>query len=185
MILRLKEMATRVAATETEEKRNWHLWRTSIAVDREPASRPWDPSPPRRLFQRPCLSWGELESGDWGNSLRHSMKDQIETRIAKLLEAVKRATLEDSAGRARAGDALDRLVDAIEVVLLLVNAFEENTHDKIYFKDLQSRFIYVSKSYSMAFGGLIESVGKTVFDAFTAEHAQAAFEDDQQVIRHR
>ena len=35
----------------------------------------------------------------------------------------------------------------------------------------------------MAFGGLIESVGKTVFDAFTAEHARAAFEDDRQVIR--
>ena len=88
--------------------------------------------------------------------MRHSMKEQIETRIAKLIEAVKRASLEDSSGRAQTGDALDRLVDAIEVVLLLVNAFEENTHDKIYFKDLQGRFIYVSKSYSMAFGGLIE-----------------------------
>ena len=111
------------------------------------------------------------------------MKEQIETRISKLIEAVKRASLEDSSGRAQTGDALDRLVDAIEVALLLVNAFEENTHDKIYFKDLQGRFIYVSKSYSMAFGDPGEAIGKTVFDAFTAEHAQTAFEDDQQVIR--
>ena len=48
--------------------------------------------------------------------MRHSMKEQIETRIAKLLEAVKRASLEDSSGRAQTSDALDRLVDAIEVV---------------------------------------------------------------------
>ena len=111
------------------------------------------------------------------------MKEQIETRTAKLIEAVKRASLEDSSGKAQTSDALDRLVDAIEVALLVVNEFEENTHDKIYFRDLQGRFIYVSKSYSMAFGGLIEAIGKTVFDVFTAEHAQAAFEDDQQVIR--
>ena len=111
------------------------------------------------------------------------MKEQIETRTAKLIEAVKRASLEDSSGKAQTGDALDRLVDAIEVALLLVNAFEENTRDKIYFKDLQGRFIYVSKSYSMAFGDPGEAIGKTVFDAFTAEHAQTAFEDDQQVIR--
>ena len=44
------------------------------------------------------------------------MKEQIETRIAKLIEAVKRASLEDSSGKAQTGDALDRLVDAIEVV---------------------------------------------------------------------
>ena len=111
------------------------------------------------------------------------MKEQIETRIAKLLEAVKIVSPKDSSDRAQTGDALDRLVDAIEVVLLLVNALEENTHDKIYFKDLHGRFIYVSKSYSMAFGDPGEAIGRTVFDAFTAEHAQAAFEDDQQVIR--
>jgi len=111
------------------------------------------------------------------------MKEQIETRISKLIEAIKRASLKDSSGGAQTGDALDRLMDAIDVALLVVKTFEENTHDKIYFKDLKGRFLYVSKTYSAAFGGRIESVGKTVFDAFTAEHAQAAFEDDQQVIR--
>ncbi len=69
--------------------------------------------------------------------MRHSMKEQIETRIAKLIEAVKRASPEDSSGKAQTDDALDRLVDAMDVALLVVNAFEENTHDKIYFKDLQ------------------------------------------------
>jgi two-component system, cell cycle sensor histidine kinase and response regulator CckA len=115
--------------------------------------------------------------------LRHSMKEQIETRIAKLIEAVKKASPKDSSGRPLTGGALERLVNAIEVVLLLVNALEENTSDRIYFKDLQGRFIYVSKSYSMTFRDPGEAIGKTDFDVFAAERAQAAFEDEQQIIR--
>ena len=111
------------------------------------------------------------------------MKEQIETRITKLVEAVKKASPKDSSGRALTDDALDRLVDAIEVVLLLVNALEENTSDKIYFKDLRGRFIHVSESYSTVFGDPGEAIGKTDFDVFAAESAQAAFEDEQQIIR--
>ncbi|HUI71016.1 MAG TPA: PAS domain S-box protein [Spirochaetia bacterium] len=111
------------------------------------------------------------------------MKEQIETRITKLIESVRKAAPKDSSGTPLSDDALERLVDAIEVVLLLVNALEENTPDKIYFKDLQGRFIYVSKSYSTALGDPGEAVGKTDFDIFTAEHAQRLFEDEQQIIR--
>jgi signal transduction histidine kinase len=83
----------------------------------------------------------------------------------------------------------------------------ENLPDCIYFKDLQSRFVHVSKSTVLkAFRtapGLkerLKKLGRSVdfsaeaddpaillglsdFDAFTEEHARPAFEDEQEIIR--
>jgi PAS domain S-box-containing protein len=66
---------------------------------------------------------------------------------------------------------------------LLMDTLEKNIPAKIYFKDLQGRFIYLSRSYSTMFEDPSKALGKTDFDLFTAEHAQAAFEDEQQIIR--
>lgn len=57
--------------------------------------------------------------------------------------------------------------------------------DRIYFKDSESRFVWVSDSMSKFFGGRgpSELYGKTDFDFFTEEHAQQAFDDEQAVMR--
>ncbi|HEX3135249.1 MAG TPA: ATP-binding protein [Planctomycetota bacterium] len=61
----------------------------------------------------------------------------------------------------------------------------EHSPDRIYFKDLQSRFVVISPSMARMFGyDRVEDVlGKSDFDIFTQEHAQPAFDDEQQIIR--
>lgn len=67
----------------------------------------------------------------------------------------------------------------------LLEMLLENSPDAIYFKDLQSRFHRTSKSLRQTFR-LPDSEdmrGKTDFDFFTEEHARAAYEDEQTIIR--
>src|ERR1035441_6269599 len=61
-----------------------------------------------------------------------------------------------------------------------------STAERIYFKDLRSRFLLVSAGWIAAIAPdrtLEEIVGKTDFDFFSNEHAAAALEDEQQIIR--
>ncbi len=56
---------------------------------------------------------------------------------------------------------------------------------RIFFKDLDSRFLLVSRGWLAAEGQgrrLEDVVGRTDFDIFTEEHARAAFEDEQRII---
>ncbi len=57
--------------------------------------------------------------------------------------------------------------------------------DAIYFKDRQSRFVHFSKSCGWHLGvDDVEAIrGKTDFDFFTEDHAQAAFDDEQEILR--
>jgi diguanylate cyclase (GGDEF)-like protein/PAS domain S-box-containing protein len=60
------------------------------------------------------------------------------------------------------------------------------TEERVYFKDEQSRFLLVSAGWIAAAApghSLEEILGKTDFDFFSEEHAAAAFEDEQRIIR--
>ena len=61
----------------------------------------------------------------------------------------------------------------------------DNAPEFIYFKDLNSRFIKISKSQAQLFGFKepSDALGKTDFDIFTGEHAHQAYEDEQEIIR--
>lgn len=67
----------------------------------------------------------------------------------------------------------------------LVSAFLENIPDYVFFKDLQSRFIAVSKSVVRNFSGATEAqiIGRTNFDFFCAAYAQATDDEEQEIIR--
>lgn len=67
----------------------------------------------------------------------------------------------------------------------LVTNLLENTSDNIYFKDLQSRFIRVSKSHVRWLGlrDPAEAMGKSDADFFSEEHARQAYADEQEIIR--
>ena len=63
----------------------------------------------------------------------------------------------------------------------LLSAMEE----RVYFKDLESRFLLVSSGWLAAYAPgrtTHELVGKTDFDVFGSEHAHAAFADEQRII---
>jgi PAS domain S-box-containing protein len=60
----------------------------------------------------------------------------------------------------------------------------ENSTDIVYFKDRNSKFIKVNKSFmhKHGFKKFDEIIGKTDFDIFGKEHAQQAFEDEQSIM---
>src|SRR5262249_48874935 len=67
----------------------------------------------------------------------------------------------------------------------LLRALMDSTTDIVYFKDLESRFIRINKAHAARFGlrDPREAAGKSDFDFFTREHAQGAYDDEQNIIR--
>ncbi|HWC59669.1 MAG TPA: PAS domain S-box protein, partial [Verrucomicrobiae bacterium] len=67
----------------------------------------------------------------------------------------------------------------------LLETLLANSPDQIYFKDLQSRFVRVSKGFEKLFNlaDVKELTGKTDFDFFNTDHAREAFQDEQEIIR--
>jgi diguanylate cyclase (GGDEF)-like protein/PAS domain S-box-containing protein len=78
-----------------------------------------------------------------------------------------------------------RIEEALAQEQYLMQALMDNIPDYIYFKDLESRFIRISKAHAQSFGlsDPAQAVGKTDFDFFTEEHARPAYEDEQRIIR--
>ena len=73
-----------------------------------------------------------------------------------------------------------------ELKLICMSSLLSTTDETVYFKDMQSRFLFVSAGWIAAChpGHTAEEMtGKTDFDVFSAEHASAAFEDEQRIIR--
>jgi len=58
--------------------------------------------------------------------------------------------------------------------------------ERVYFKDLMSRFVLVSEGWITAYAPgrtAAELVGKTDFDVFSEHHASSALADEQQIIK--
>src|SRR5262249_25038986 len=86
--------------------------------------------------------------------------------------------LRDAKPATRAESVLGEDCDLLAILL-------DNLPDSIYFKDVASRFIRISKACAAKFGltNPDDAVGKTDFDFFGEEHARQAYEDEQQMIR--
>ncbi len=72
-----------------------------------------------------------------------------------------------------------------QVQCSLLVALLENTSDLVYFKDLNSRFICVSKTQAERFhlADPAEAEGKSDEDFFGSEHSQDALQDEREIIR--
>lgn len=66
----------------------------------------------------------------------------------------------------------------------LLQSLLDNVPDCIFFKDRESRFTKVNRQMTESYGqGHDSLIGKTDFDVFSREHAQAAYQDEQAIIR--
>jgi diguanylate cyclase (GGDEF)-like protein/PAS domain S-box-containing protein len=67
----------------------------------------------------------------------------------------------------------------------LLEAFLENIPDNVFFKDRESRFIRISSAMAAYFGlsDPSQAVSKSDADMFSAEHAQKALADEQEIMR--
>ena len=66
----------------------------------------------------------------------------------------------------------------------LLNELLDSIPDKIYFKDLDSRFIRVNQAMAAKYGVSPDNlIGMSDFDLFTEEHARPSYEDEQSIIR--
>jgi PAS domain S-box-containing protein len=74
--------------------------------------------------------------------------------------------------------------EALKRESTLLHALMDNIPDAIYFKDTESRFTRVNRHAPYRGGNAPEEVvGKTDFDFFVEEHARAAYDDEQRVMR--
>jgi PAS domain S-box-containing protein len=78
-----------------------------------------------------------------------------------------------------------RTEDKLVYERYLLESLMDNVPDAIYFKDARSRFIRINRALAEKNGlaGPDEAIGKTDFDFFTPDHAQPAFDDEQEVMR--
>jgi diguanylate cyclase (GGDEF)-like protein/PAS domain S-box-containing protein len=66
----------------------------------------------------------------------------------------------------------------------LFRAMMDNTTDRIYFKDPDSRFLLINPALAFHFGiaDPAEAIGKRDFDFFSEEHAREAYSDEQKLV---
>ncbi|MGD0342703.1 MAG: PAS domain S-box protein, partial [Bacteroidales bacterium] len=78
-----------------------------------------------------------------------------------------------------------RVEEVLAMEQYLMRTLMDNLPDHIYFKDHENRFIRINKALAQFFGlnDPAQAVGKTDFDFFTEEHAQQAYQDEQNIIR--
>ena len=67
----------------------------------------------------------------------------------------------------------------------LMHALMDNLPDRIYFKDLESRFVRINNAQARGLGlsDPEQACGNTDFAYFSEEHAQQAYTDEQEIIR--
>lgn len=103
----------------------------------------------------------------------------IKDRMQRLPVSIQRVIREAAEQRGR------REVEAaLAQEQYLLRLLMENLPDHVYFKDVHSSFIAVSRSLAALFKLQPEQLrGKSDFDLFSEEHARQAFDDEQRIIR--
>jgi PAS domain S-box-containing protein len=79
-----------------------------------------------------------------------------------------------------------KLVTDLEREKVLMDAMMDNFPEYIYFKDLDSNFLRISKVLATDVFGLTdpkEGIGKSDFDFFPREHAQKDYAEEQEIIK--
>jgi PAS domain S-box-containing protein len=87
--------------------------------------------------------------------------------------------------REREGDVRRRTEQSLVLEQQRLQTLMDHIPVRIYFKDLQGRYElvnrYIADCYNIS--SPKDAVGKSDFDYFTADHAQPAYDDEQEIIR--
>lgn len=85
----------------------------------------------------------------------------------------------------KAETAIEKAESAIETERTLMDILMDNIPDRIYFKDLDSKFIRVNKAMAKRHGMKNPKMaeGHTDFDLFSNEHALQAFNDELEIMQ--
>jgi PAS domain S-box-containing protein len=98
------------------------------------------------------------------------------TIITWLLENKRRQTIITNKERKLAENSLKKLQEEQQILLDHIPAW-------VFYKDTENRFIHVNKTFADAMGMSIEQLdGKSLFDIFPNEQAEAFWKDDKEVI---
>ena len=145
-------------------------------------------TPPERLAELSHL----LENARRGNAVSNLETERVgkdgqrhDISLAITSVCNKEGILTGSASIGRDITKRKRDEQALATERDLLGALMDNHPDFIYFKDRQSRFVRANQALAKSFGvrSPAAMAGKTDFDFFTAEHAQQAYNDEQEVIR--
>ncbi len=113
-------------------------------------------------------------------------RSDLEKKI-RLLEA-EIESLKDELAKSKATveryRKLDEEIDSLRKDRYMLRLLLDHSKDAIYFKDLNSRYLCISRAHPALqyVDSPDEAIGKTDFDYFPLEHAQQAFEDEMHII---
>jgi PAS domain S-box-containing protein len=131
------------------------------------------------------LGWLELQ-GEKLEGEPAGMHRVLGTSLLVLLTVIILATLlwHSATWLNRNDEEHRRIERTLEEERHLLQTLMDNLPDHIYFKDIESRFLRISRSHTVKFGldDPLEAVGKTDRDFFTEEHAQQALTDERRLL---
>lgn len=138
--------------------------------------------------QRSGREWGILFGGLLVTALAAAYLSATLGRAAQVQRMVEKRTAELAQSNQELKGQItqrQRMEAALAVERDLIDALLDSIPDHIYFKDRESHFIRINKSMAELFKlrSPDEALGKSDFDFFTAEHAQRAFADEQDIMR--
>jgi PAS domain S-box-containing protein len=115
-----------------------------------------------------------------------ALVDAIESLMSRTRASEAAFLRAEAAMAAMHASGLQKLEAGLPADLIRhMNALEDTIADNIYFKDLHSRFIHVSKAFvgRLNLTSPTQLIGKTDFDTYREDHAREAFEDEQRIMR--
>jgi PAS domain S-box-containing protein len=135
------------------------------------------------------IQWEQKTVGFWiltANTENQVAENQYTQQI-KLAEFTLKQAIEKTEIKSQCeqtNQQLQKQSEKLHLETLLFDALLEHSSDHVYFKDLESRFIRSSRAQSKLFklNHPDAAIGKTDFDFFSKEHAQAAWDDEQRII---